>query len=209
MGRISGAVIEEFIRVADELEHIAKAYGFDLSKDEDVNRLNLITDGERIHHKRVKKGEIPAEWFSASFPEKVVGSAYDFLHQLDIVVKEAPDDTNDCDCCNSEAMGLKHLCTLNYMAGFLRAHPVREYSDIEQSEFFSTLGKSGAEKRHAPMRELQDWAVEKYKSGEWKSANGAAHKLKDSVIAHGRTINAHLSEENAQRTIAEWFRKSV
>ncbi len=74
---------------------------------------------------------------------------------------------------------------------------------------FAALGRRGAQKRHAPMATLREWAVEKYKAGEWKSANQAAHALKESVIEHGRGIGAHLSEENAQRTIAEWFRMSV
>lgn len=74
---------------------------------------------------------------------------------------------------------------------------------------FSAMGKAGAQKRHAPMAALRSWAIERYQVGDWQSANQAAHALKDSVIEHGRTISAHLSEENAQRTIAEWFRKSV
>jgi hypothetical protein len=74
---------------------------------------------------------------------------------------------------------------------------------------FSELGKAGAKKRHAPMAELRTWAIKKYHAGEWKSANHAAHSLKDSIIQKGRTINAFLTEENAQRTIAEWFRKPV
>jgi len=74
---------------------------------------------------------------------------------------------------------------------------------------FSAMGKAGAKKRHAPMATLRSWAIERYQAGEWQSANQAAHSLKESIIKHGRTINAHLSEENAQRTIAEWFRKCV
>lgn len=74
---------------------------------------------------------------------------------------------------------------------------------------FSKMGKEGAKKRHASMNLLRTWAVQKYRERDWKSANQAAHALKDEVIQHGRTINAHLSEENAQRTLAEWFRKSV
>lgn len=74
---------------------------------------------------------------------------------------------------------------------------------------FSEMGKAGAQKRHAPMVLLRAWAIEKYQTDKWRSANQAAHLLKETVIKHGRTINAHLSEENAQRTIAEWFRKSV
>ena len=73
---------------------------------------------------------------------------------------------------------------------------------------FSAMGKRGARRRHAPMAALRSWAIERYRAGKWPSANKAAHTLKESVIAHGRTINAYLSKENAQRTIAEWFRKS-
>ncbi|CAG9183504.1 hypothetical protein CURE108131_07595 [Cupriavidus respiraculi] len=74
---------------------------------------------------------------------------------------------------------------------------------------FSKLGEEGARKRHEPMTQLKRWAVELYKAGTWPSANRAAHDLKERVIEHGRTIGAVLSDQNAQRTIAEWFRKSV
>ncbi|MFM0292801.1 MULTISPECIES: hypothetical protein [Paraburkholderia] len=74
---------------------------------------------------------------------------------------------------------------------------------------FSRLGKAGAKKRHAPMAALRNWAVSLYKEGSWPSPNKAAHALKDQILSHGRVIGASLSEENAQRTIAEWFRKSV
>jgi hypothetical protein len=73
----------------------------------------------------------------------------------------------------------------------------------------SAIGKAGAEKRHAPNAALREWTIERYRGGVWKSANQAAHALKDAVIEHGRTIGAVLSEENAQRTIAEWIRKSA
>ena len=76
-------------------------------------------------------------------------------------------------------------------------------------EWFSAMGAKGASIRHLPMATLKGWAVARYRSGSWKSANAAAHSLVDEVLAHGRTIGAHLAPENAQRTIAEWFRKSV
>lgn len=74
---------------------------------------------------------------------------------------------------------------------------------------FSLMGKAGARKRHAPMAALQAWAIERYRPDEWPSATQAAYVLKESVINHGRTINACLSEANAQSTIAGWFRKSA
>lgn len=207
--KVSQVVVDEFYLVGGALDEQAAEYGFDLSRDEDVNRLNLITDGERIVHKRLPKGKIPLEWKSASFAERVLGTAFDFLHQLDVTIKKSPDDTNDCECCNSEARAIRHLSTLNFLLGFLASNGLREFNEDQQAKFFSSLGKDGAQKRHAPMATLRSWAIEEYKAGEWKSANQAAHALKDSVIRHGRTIGAHLSEENAQRTIAEWIRKSV
>jgi hypothetical protein len=110
----------------------------------------------------------------------------------------------------------------NFFAGYLRAlwesrkrggelaKELNTEDAIMVTEYFSKLGKAGAKKRVDPMNNLRLWAIEKYKEkDDWKSANQAAHTLKESVIKHGRTINARLTEENAQRTIAEWFRKSV
>lgn len=74
---------------------------------------------------------------------------------------------------------------------------------------FSALGKAGAIKRYAPILELKIWAIDLYRSGNWKSANQAAHQLKQQILAHGKTISANLSEQNAQKTIAAWFSKSV
>ena len=72
---------------------------------------------------------------------------------------------------------------------------------------FSALGRSGAAVRHEPMRDLREYALSLYKLREWKSANLAAYELKDEILIHGRKINANLKPSNAQRTIAEWFRK--
>ena len=93
------------------------------------------------------------------------------------------------------------VCDAFHTLGFITAKLLRPRD-------LSKLGKLGAQSRHASMRALKEWALSKYQSGSWKSANQAAHALKESVIAHGRTIGADLSEENAQRTIAGWIGKS-
>lgn len=101
------------------------------------------------------------------------------------------------------------LCKGYYYAGVL-AEMVGAKSDEEfLRNIFSKQGKSGAFKRHKPMRLLEKWTLDQYQIGKWPSANAAAHDLKDEVIAHGKTINAHLTITNAQRTIADWIRKSV
>lgn len=43
MMKVSQVVVEEFHLIAGALVHKATEYGFDLSKDDDVNRLNLIS----------------------------------------------------------------------------------------------------------------------------------------------------------------------
>lgn len=97
-----------------------------------------------------------------------------------------------------------------YWAGMLSGYSAATSNKDEiAKELASKYGKSGSYKRHEPMRNLKAWAIQKYQGGAWNSANKAAHDLKALVIAHGRTIGAVLTEENAQRTIAEWFRKSV
>ena len=72
---------------------------------------------------------------------------------------------------------------------------------------FSALGAAGAAKRHSPIKALREYAVSLYEPADWKSANQAAHDLMPKIMAHGRSINARLAPSNAQRTIAEWFRK--
>jgi len=97
----------------------------------------------------------------------------------------------------------------NALANAMSIESGNEKLQKDRQDLFSRLGKSGADLRHAPMRELRDWALDQYQAGNWPSANKASHDLKEKVLAHGRTIGAHLTVENAQRTIAEWIRKSA
>lgn len=107
-----------------------------------------------------------------------------------------------------EYVGL--LCELYHTLGGLYVATGGK-TNMTLDKIFSRLGTSGAISRHASMTQLKDWAVDLYRAGNWVSANKAAHELKDKVMEHGRTINVKtpLTEENAQRTIADWFRKSV
>lgn len=109
-------------------------------------------------------------------------------------------------------LGLANQCVATARAvadtGSINGQLLTEFAKLRHAEIVKN-GKKGIEKRYAPMRQLQAWAVEKYQTGKWPSANAAAVALEEQIIAHGRTINATLSKTNARRTIAEWFRKSV
>ncbi|MFT5962404.1 MAG: hypothetical protein ACI8WM_002748 [Burkholderiaceae bacterium] len=110
-----------------------------------------------------------------------------------------------------EADLIDALCTGNWLVGCLGFMPESRIPGICPACIIknhqSDNGAKGADKRHAPMRELEKWAVEQRKIGDARTANKAAHEMKDAVIQYGKTIGATLSDENAQRTIAEWLRK--
>lgn len=74
---------------------------------------------------------------------------------------------------------------------------------------YKNLGKLGASVRHAKTRQAKEFAISLYRSGAWKSANAAAHAIRGDVVNFVRRIGGYLSEENAQRTIAEWIRASL
>jgi hypothetical protein len=76
----------------------------------------------------------------------------------------------------------------------------------EISAVMTRLSAKGVEKRHAKNRQLREFAVEKYRAGHWMSANDAANQLKRAVMDEAERIGTRLSDSNAQRTIAEWFR---
>lgn len=84
-------------------------------------------------------------------------------------------------------------------------------TELESEPFarvnFAMLGAKGGRAKAEKMKKLEKWAISRYTSLSWKSANHAAHSLADEITAYGRTINAELSPSNAQRTIAEWFRR--
>lgn len=79
----------------------------------------------------------------------------------------------------------------------------------DAKRLFSAMGKKGAYVRNAPNAALKEWVISRYLEGSYPSANKAASALKESAISHGRTIGAVLSEENAQRTLAEWIRSAA
>ena len=99
------------------------------------------------------------------------------------------------------------LCYANRLTQKIELTP-DEQESIAKFDF-SALGAAGAAKRHSPMRALREYALSLYEPCEWKSANQAAHELMNKIMDHGRSLNASLIPSNAQRTIAEWFRKKV
>jgi hypothetical protein len=137
------------------------------------------------------------------------GMAWAFMFAASARAEENPQAALSYLLAAARAAAMIRTIAMMYFSNGLKPEEIKHEMKKLMGGVHSKNGLLGANKRHAPMRALTEWAIEKYKAGNWKSANQAAHDLKDAVVAHGRTINAHLSEENAQRTIAEWFRKSV
>lgn len=170
--------------------------GIDLTQDGVIEGILKVSEGATDI-----EGNRNEAWEAVGWPERIFSIA--FRCSTGNKVGDLTDDEL-----------IKELCLGNWAIGFVDGLP----GDGEQpwtcpscliKQHSSAIGKAGAEKRHAPNAALREWAIERYREGVWKSANQAAHALKEAVIEHGRTIGAVLSEENAQRTIAEWIRKSV
>lgn len=99
--------------------------------------------------------------------------------------------------------------SLVYAQRLQHGGPLNAAEEARSKTFdFAKLGAEGGRKRHASMAKLEEWTIKKYREGNWTSINKAAHALQNSVINHGRTINATLSPSNAQRTIQRWISES-
>ena len=69
----------------------------------------------------------------------------------------------------------------------------------------SNNGKKGASIRANKFSTVKAYALELASSMDGKSANHIAHKIKDLVMIKARSLNAALSEENAQKTIQKYI----
>lgn len=175
---------EKVIRGADRL-------GLDLTEIGSIERLLTISNGASD-----SDGSQNEAWESASWTERIFAIAFRC---------SADDHHGDAD---DEL--IESLCLGNWAIGFIDGLPgEKPAAEVCVSclikQHSSAIGKIGGIKRHAANVKLREWSIEQYRAGTWKSANKAAYDLKEKVMAHGRTIGAHLTEENAQDTIAKWI----
>ncbi len=166
-------------------------FGYDLDDEDHIDKLLEIADHS--------DNELRESNFGTDFISLALG-LYEIMLSKNISSK------------NDEYL-VDVLCKGNYLIGFVDAFPSAHINPYIcptciVAEHLSRNGRAGATKKFAPMRKLEDWSVKKYNAGKWPSANKAAHDLRQEVIAHGKSIGAILSEQNAQRTIADWIRKS-
>lgn len=186
---------DQFEKLKDKVIWRANQLGIDLGEDGVIEQLLAISEGADN-----TDGDQNEAWETVSWPERIFAIAFRC-------------STNDHFGDASDSELIEALCLGNWAIGFVDGLPGDKSEPsvcvsclIKQHS--SAIGKVGAVKRHAANAALREWSIAQYQAGTWKSANQAAHALKDSVIEHGRKVGAYLSEENAQRTIAEWLRKS-
>ena len=121
------------------------------------------------------------------------------------------------DCIMHAALHLPNNveATLDLLADAVSANNLAVQGAIQLDNYWNRKaerainGKAGAKKRHEKSAQLRAWTIEKYKAGVWKSANHAASELVSEVLAQSKQIVANLTKSNAQRTVAEWIRKSA
>lgn len=85
---------------------------------------------------------------------------------------------------------------------------IEEQGASRLSQVLSSNGKKGADASHANKRALREWALDLYGETTWISAAAAAKSLKSKIVDHGKKLGVRLSEDNAERTITQWFREA-
>lgn len=192
-----GKVFNEGFESLDEkIIYQAERLGIHFADDGVIENLLEIGDGCNPDN--------PSEaWEAASWPIRILAIAFTCV---------AKARSGDGDASDDELIAA--LCSGNFAIGL-----VAGMSDDEVKphlcvpcllkQHASAIGKNGGNSSHRGTRELKAWTIEKYKEGKgkWKSANQAAHALKDDVIARSQNTSRPLSGSNAQRTIAEWIRE--
>lgn len=195
------AIVDQARDLEEGLWQVAERLGLPQSAKTKETLLSLHSaHSDKYMEARTKledaEGNAPLDLLPTPNTEEKLGGCF---YMLDLIAdtKQVSDET------------LMLLCAANFFAGIVEGVTKAESGSASLNQLFVTLGRSGAVKRHAANASLREWSIAQYRAGTWKSANKAAHDLKDLVIEHGRKIGVHLTKENAQRTIAEWFRKSV
>lgn len=180
----------ELDELVQKLSFQAERLGYDLEDDDVTTSLikNVADEGRHVELREATEAQWAEHFLSLAYVQTLIVS-----HDLH------SDENVSALCLGNWAVGI--------LSGLSDKPEQRICSSCAIKRHASLNGKAGAAKKFAPFRELEKWTREKYQSGTWPSANKAAHALKEEVIAHGRAIGAVLSNENAQRTIAEWLRK--
>ena len=181
---------DQFEKLNEKVLRGAIRLGIDLTDIDTIERLLEISNG-------TTDGDVNQNmaWERASWIERIFAFAFRCVNDI----KDADDDEL-----------ITALCFGNWSIGFIDGLPgEKPAAEVCVSclikQHSSAIGKIGGIKRHAANVKLREWTIEQYRAGTWKSANKAAYDLKEKVMAHGRTIGAHLTEENAQDTIAKWI----
>jgi hypothetical protein len=124
-------------------------------------------------------------------------------------------DTNPNGFSQVDAIDHRAGCLLLAYQALLYAERLARGAELSPAEAaqaklavdFAEKGRLGAERRHAGMRALKAYAVALFQERDWRSHRSAARALKAQIIEHGRSIGAVLVDDNAERTIYNWFRK--
>uniref|UniRef100_UPI001EE66CC7 hypothetical protein n=1 Tax=Chromobacterium haemolyticum TaxID=394935 RepID=UPI001EE66CC7 len=117
-------------------------------------------------------------------------------------------------CCHEQDQNLSMQMLFEAADAMMASHGefMWHAANNQNIDALREAGKKGANERHAPMRKTKEFAISHYKDNleenQWPSINFAAFTMIDEVMQYAERVGARLSRANAQRTIAEWIRKS-
>lgn len=150
MGRLRNPepIILELERWSEFLTEAADEYGFDLSDEMDIQRIENISYAESICRSDEQKANSIIDWVDASPAERSFANAYHrVIVVMDLIADETPDE-NECPCCNSDAVAIAELVRISFLCGYLRLVQIDNIVSWEISDFLSKLGKDSVSHRN-------------------------------------------------------------
>jgi len=185
-----------------------KDYWRETGADEDSRSFSALPVGEEVIKICKELSRIPADgdvqrtylldYFST--PKLAVqGLAVELILELDVALE----------LLDSGAF-IEAILRINSANRFLfemtiKAEDLLSSDGLAAVEHARALSRKGTDKRHAANRAVRLFAVEKFNSGSFPSANKASHSLVTEVLAHAESLGIRMSKERAQKTIYEWL----
>lgn len=192
-------IINELEKWFSILEESANDFGFDLSSDDDIKRIESIAYAESISRTdSIKANKIP-DWVRSSPTERSFAHAYHRAISVMSMINDQTPDDNSCPCCNSDATAISELTRIAFLCGYLRLPQIDNIVEWENSFVLSGIGINAVS--HRDDQKLKPLWIEHCKKAIASNLN--INTLDDLLNING--YDPSISKI-APRTLKAWAR---
>lgn len=192
-------IINELEKWFGILEESAYEFGFDLSNDDDINRIENISYAELISKSEPTKANEIHDWVKSSPAERSFAHAYHRAISVMSMINDQTPDDNSCPCCNSDATAISELTKIAFLCGYLRLLQIDNIVEWENSFVLSDIGMNAVS--HRDDQKLKPLWIEHCKNAITKNLN--INTLDDLLNIDG--YDPSISKI-APRTLKAWAR---